>query len=175
MLQLAPSPDDKILDIGCSTADLATLLRNKYGVRNVISCDSDAELAVDQPAIQLLSAENLHSIPNGSQTKVIYSHSLEHTTDRPAALAEAYRVLEEDGELHILFFLYSSTTIRDPSVQLASSNNPAILTQEQLETEIEAAGFFIVTSQVSSDLSSQFRSKQIFPSVMILARKLKVD
>lgn len=170
LLQLAPTATDAILDVGCSTGRLIQQLR-VGGVNDVWGVDPDPALASPEAHIVTASATDLASFPDGRFTKIIYAHSMEHVADRPAALAEANRVLGDNGELHVTLFLYDDRTYQLPEIRAAAPELPPYLTQAEAIELITQAGFTIEHEAVLDQISST-QSKSEVPTLIIKAKKI---
>ena len=105
----------RVLDLGCGTATLTILIKQTHPDAEVIALDGDAKILEiarkkaakvgaeiilhEGMAYQLAYAEN-------SFDRVLSSLVLHHLTvdNKRRALAEVFRVLEPDGELHVADF-----------------------------------------------------------------------
>lgn len=168
--QLAPVASDAILDVGCSTGKLMQRLQIEYGVGDVWGVDPDPVVANPVAYIVTASATNLDGFPDGRFTKLVFSHALEHIADRPAALAEANRVLQDNGELHIAIFLHNDETYHLPGVRAATPDMPPYLTRPDITSLILQSGFVIEHEEVLEQTSSN-QDKAAVPTLLIKARK----
>ena len=110
--QLAPRPEDRILDLGCGTATFTIALVQSYPRALVVGLDADARaLAIARGKARragfLLRLEQGSALKmpftNATFDRVVSSLFFHHltTTEKSVALGEIRRVLEPDGELHI--------------------------------------------------------------------------
>lgn len=168
--QIASTPEDAILDVGCSTGGFMKQLK-AGGVQDVWGVDPDPAVANPEAHIVTASATNLESFPDGRFTKLVFAHSLEHIEDRQTALAEAHRVLQDNGELHITLFLYDDRTYHLPGVRAAAPEMPPYLSQLAIKELITQSGFSIEHEEVSEQ-SSAMQAKAEVPTLFIKARKV---
>lgn len=168
--QIAPAAGDAILDVGCSTGRFMQQLRTGYGVMDVWGIDPDPVVADPAAHIVTAAATNLEAFFNGRFTKLVFSHALEHIADRPAALAEANRVLQDNGELHIAIFLHNDETYHLPEVREVAPDMPPYLTRPDITSLILQSGFVIEHEEVLEQTSSN-QDKAAVPTFLIKARK----
>jgi SAM-dependent methyltransferase len=137
----------RVLDIGCGTGVLAAAL----AARGARVWGIDAEPAMldvaraAAPAGVGLKQARAEALPfkDGWFDRAVMRVSL-HLFDRPAALAEARRVLADDGRLAILTFApehFDSFWLNGLYPRLAGIDRDRFPTPGQLEAEGAAAGF----------------------------------
>jgi ubiquinone/menaquinone biosynthesis C-methylase UbiE len=108
--QVAGGSPTAVLEIGCGTGSLTTLLADALPTAAIIGLDPDPEaLARARAKSQTQSIDWLHGtaaklpLPDQSVDRVVASLVLHHLTgeEKLHALAEAHRVLRPGGRLHI--------------------------------------------------------------------------
>lgn len=169
---MQPNADDRIFDVGCSTGRLLKQLDSEFHVAEAHGSDVDPKLGQPDKGIIVASGENLEGVPDGHYTKVVFSHSLEHIPNRPAALQEAYRILGDEGRIYVTFFLYTEESRRLPGVAQCFDSPAPIVDPAQIRAELEQAGFQILSDQVLTELSSATVQLSEVPSLMIEAEKI---
>jgi ubiquinone/menaquinone biosynthesis C-methylase UbiE len=99
--------DTGILEVGCGTGALIPVLRQRY--LNASLCAVDLSLPMLRKAVSLkqeacLCQADVHALPFEAQSfsSVICHDSFPHFQEKPKALKEMGRVLQEDGRLFIL-------------------------------------------------------------------------
>jgi SAM-dependent methyltransferase len=105
LLEHYVTPNDKaVVDIGCSKGGLLAFLRTK-GLSNLRGIELDsicADYARKTHGLQILcGSANSVPLPDKSTDILIYSHVLEHVDDPAHVLAEALRILKDDGVILI--------------------------------------------------------------------------
>jgi demethylmenaquinone methyltransferase/2-methoxy-6-polyprenyl-1,4-benzoquinol methylase len=102
------SPDDRLLDLGAGTGDLAREALRQQSQSHVVAADFTLEMMRigQQSTVQPLvwsAADALH-LPFGDQAfeAVISGFLMRNVADVPCALAEQFRVLKDGGRLVIL-------------------------------------------------------------------------
>lgn len=113
------SKNSSILDIACGSAEYSIALA-KDKCASLLAVDSSPE-AIEIANLnadgligfksQVMDAENL-SCPEGSYDIVLMRYALHHFHNPEKALAEAYRALKKNGELHIMdVFSYENPVV----------------------------------------------------------------
>lgn len=137
----------RVLDIGCGTGAVAAALAAR-GAR-VWGIDSEAAMLdvarAAAPAGVGLKQARAEALPfkDGWFDRAVMRLSL-HLLDRPAALAEARRVLADDGRLAILTFAsehFDTFWLNGIYPRLADIDRKRFPTAAQLDQEAAAAGF----------------------------------
>jgi len=113
--QVGMQPGHRVLDLGCGTATLTILLKQRQPQSTVAGIDGDpvvlararekaAEAGVDISFDEGMAYQLPY--PDRSFDRVVASLLLHHLTleDKRRALAETFRVLKPSGELHIADF-----------------------------------------------------------------------
>ncbi|MBO0791199.1 MAG: class I SAM-dependent methyltransferase [Ktedonobacteraceae bacterium] len=107
---LLPGPQ-RLLEVGCGSGELAARLQ-KAG-HHVIALDSDA--AVIEQARQLGIDARVAVWPDFEEASfdaILFTRSLHHITDLPAAVSQAYRLLAPRGLLLVEDFAYETIDLR---------------------------------------------------------------
>ncbi|MFP3089019.1 class I SAM-dependent methyltransferase [Treponema sp. TIM-1] len=98
-LNLSKKPFPKVLDVGCATGSLLTLLRGRgWQVRGVEISTPQAEYARAKRGldVRVLPLEK-NNFPENEFTLVLASHLIEHLNDPAAFVGEVYRILSPGG------------------------------------------------------------------------------
>jgi ubiquinone/menaquinone biosynthesis C-methylase UbiE len=105
----------KILDLGCGTATLTILIKNKFPMAEVVGIDIDPEILkiardkVNKSGLNLLlelcSSTEL-KFPNESFDRILSSMAIHHLNrdQKVKTFKEVFRVLRPEGEFHIMDF-----------------------------------------------------------------------
>ncbi len=113
--QVGMQPGHRVLDLGCGTATLTILLKQRQPQSTVVGLDGDpvvlarAREKVVQTGVDVVFDQGMAyqlPYPDRSFDRVVASLLLHHLTvdDKRRALAETFRVLKPGGELHIADF-----------------------------------------------------------------------
>ena len=113
--QAGIQPGHRVLDLGCGTGTLTTLVKQLYPDAQVVGIDPDPrvlKMASDKAArsgVEITWNEGFATAlpyPNQSFDRLLTSLVLHHLTtiDKRLVFSEALRVLEPGGSLHILDF-----------------------------------------------------------------------
>jgi ubiquinone/menaquinone biosynthesis C-methylase UbiE len=110
-----PSGKQKILDLGCGTATLTILIKNKFPMAEVVGIDIDPEILkiardkVNKSGLNLLlelcsSTELI--FPDESFDRILSSMAIHHLNreQKIKTFKEVFRVLRPEGEFHIMDF-----------------------------------------------------------------------
>jgi ubiquinone/menaquinone biosynthesis C-methylase UbiE len=92
----------RVLEVGCGLGHLMTFLTDRYEVYGTDINEHAlraAKLVAPQAHIATLSAEDMHTFPDGSFQIVICKHIVEHLPHPEKAIAEMGRVLAPGGLL----------------------------------------------------------------------------
>lgn len=113
--QVGLRPGHRVLDLGCGTATLTILLKQRQPQSIVVGLDGDpavlarAREKAAQAGLDIVFDQGMAyqlPYPDRSFDRVVASLLLHHLTrdDKRRALAETFRVLKPGGELHIADF-----------------------------------------------------------------------
>ena len=105
----------RVLDVGCGTATLTVLIKQTHPDADVFGLDGDAKILeiarrkAARAGVEITLREGLaFQLPYGDMSfdRVLSSLMFHHLTaeNKRLALAEVFRVLQPDGELHIADF-----------------------------------------------------------------------
>jgi len=132
--QAALQPSHRVLDLGCGTGTLTTLIKQRYGVSEVVGLDPDPHAlarAMRKAARAGASvrfdrgyADEL-PYPDASFDRVFSSFMFHHLQeeDRKLALNEARRVLVPGGSLHMVDALRPETDQSTWQTRMLRSNS----------------------------------------------------
>lgn len=112
----------RVLDVGCGTATLTILIKQTHADAEVFGLDGDAKILgiarrkAAQAGVGLNFQEGLaYRLPyaDGSFDRVLSSLMFHHLTpeNKRLSLAEVFRVLRPEGELHIADFSKSNASL----------------------------------------------------------------
>ncbi len=152
--QVAKSPRSRILDIGCSTGLLLSLLR-ETGYQNVRGLDPSpacAEAASRLYGIKVLTgALTDFTAPDGSFDVLILSGVLEHICDLQSVLAKLHRALADEGLLLISVpDAGRFASEEDAPFQQFSTEHINFFSAASLANLLHVHGFATVLSQANS-------------------------
>src|SRR5688572_9468902 len=108
-------PSHRVLDLGCGTGTLTVMIKEAHPDSEVTGLDGDPQILeiARQKAAQAGTSINFDEgmayrlpYPDASFDRVLSSMVFHHLTtqDKERTLAEIYRVLKADGELHLADF-----------------------------------------------------------------------
>ena len=99
---LEPSPDDRILEIGCNDASFLDALKELC--REAVGVDVNREMVerLGRADVQWMSVTTL-DFQDGYFDRIIALHVFEHVEDIEAAFRETSRVLKTGGTMTLLF------------------------------------------------------------------------
>jgi SAM-dependent methyltransferase len=138
----------RVLDVGCGTGRLSVALAEKEAAR-VWGVDPSPEM------VEVASAKGVHakraraeSLPfKRAWFDAVVFHLVIHLVDRPAAFAEARRVLAPAGRLAIVTFdesHFATSWLSALFPSLEAIDRARFPTQAELEAELHEAGFVAV-------------------------------
>jgi ubiquinone/menaquinone biosynthesis C-methylase UbiE len=137
----------RVLDVGCGTGRLSVALAQRAGAKVWGVDASPAMLAVAKEKVQGVAFKqaNAEALPfkDGWFERAVLWLVL-HLVDRPAALAEARRVLGADGVVAIVSFdesHFDAYWLNGYLPSLERVDRARFPTEEQLVAELRAAGF----------------------------------
>ena len=146
-----------VLDVGCGTGPVITLLHDKYPEKRYVGLDlTPAMIEVAQakglPNAEFVvgDAENL-PFEDASFDAVLCSNSFHHYPNPEAFLREAHRVLRPGGKLILRdytsndFVVWLMNTFELPLARLIGHGDVRILKVSEFRELTEAAGFTIKT------------------------------
>lgn len=143
----------KILDLGCGTGTLAILIKKEYPEANVTGLDIDPEVlkiaekksAAEGVRINFdIGSAFMLPYPDRSFDLVVSSLMFHHLTreNKIRALKEAFRILKENGELHIADLgKPQNFLMRIPSALMGHLEEAADNVRGMLFDMIKLAGF----------------------------------
>ena len=110
--QASVAPGHRVLDLGCGTATLSLIVKRTQPTAHVVGIDADsgilriARQKTEQSGLAVNFQQAMVSAipyPDCSFDRVLSSLLLHHLsrTNRLRTLREAFRVLQNDGELHV--------------------------------------------------------------------------
>jgi ubiquinone/menaquinone biosynthesis C-methylase UbiE len=108
-------PGQRVLDLGCGTGTLTVMVKQAHPNSEVMGLDGDPQILeiarhkAAQAGASITFDEGMAyqlPYPNASFDRVLSSMVFHHlaTQDKAKSLAEIYRVLKPDGELHLADF-----------------------------------------------------------------------
>jgi 2-polyprenyl-6-hydroxyphenyl methylase/3-demethylubiquinone-9 3-methyltransferase len=143
-------PDDAVLDIGCGSGHYLRALHAAQPRARLHGCDLSAaflrvgarRLARDGIETSLLQAD-AHDLPyaDGSFAAVTIGGTPNELRDRPAAFAEAARVLRPGGRLWLMASTRGAGPIAGTWARLLARSGLALSRPDTLVDEVLAAGF----------------------------------
>ena len=163
---LAPSPDDRVLDIGCGKGQF--LFYNRASCGQLVGIDAGAHFAPEPLATVDLTRGDIRMLPfeDGSFDKAYSLDVLEHLDDAgvDAMLTEARRVLRTGGKLFLYSHVMMSSKLavfqrsvnrlvhwldarglvdNEPERERKSDHRNALKSYEQLDQVLARTGFKI--------------------------------
>jgi len=172
LLDRLPEPE-RVLDLGCGTAQLTADLASRYPSATVTGADLSSDMLSagrDRAAARgfSLANANVYALPfsTGSLDLVTNTISYHWYLEHRRALAEVHRVLRPGG--HFVMATISSPVLRIRAIrrgwELFTADRTRIAVPGQIEAELEAAGFDVEASAA------------VFPMVrLFVARARKRD
>jgi SAM-dependent methyltransferase len=165
---LKPTPEDRLLDIGCGNGRFVFFERDRCGA--LVGIDAGAHFAPEPLASVDLARGDIRVLPfaDGSFDKAYSLDVLEHLTEDGVVrmLSEARRVLRPGGELFLYSHVMMSSRLaafqrgvnrlvrwldkkglvdNEPERQRKSDHRNALRSYEQLDAVLAKTGFEIVT------------------------------
>ncbi|HEX3605320.1 MAG TPA: methyltransferase domain-containing protein [Candidatus Dormibacteraeota bacterium] len=157
--ELCAAGSRRVLDVGCGTGILATLVRQRSRDTRVVGCDLSLGMlrrAAERVRGTWLQADALRlPLRDGVLDAVVSTQAFHFIPDRPAALREFHRVLEPGGLLVIAMINPRSpalSRLMNASARraLGAGTWPA---REVLREEVDAAGFEVHAQRDARDLA----------------------
>jgi ubiquinone/menaquinone biosynthesis C-methylase UbiE len=117
--KIAFSPASRVLEVGCGTGALTRVLACWPGVESVVGVDP-APLLLERARVLSDGLENVSyqegdgrslPFPDATFDVVVFDSTLCHVPGPERAVAEAFRVLREDGVLAVFDGDYATTTV----------------------------------------------------------------
>lgn len=148
---------DDVLDVGCGTGPVITLLHDKYPEKHYVGLDLTPAMIKVAQAKGLSNAEfvvgDAENLPfdDASFDAVLCSNSFHHYPNPEAFLREAHRVLRPGGRLILRdytardFVVWLMNTFELPLARLIGHGDVRILKVSEFRDLTEAAGFSIQT------------------------------
>lgn len=155
--EILPSPNGRILEIGCGTGYTSSLLAKIPGVRvtafdllhgNLLKAKDRLKKPENNPSVQFLQAD-AHRLPFGDRFfEYVLLESVLVFCDQPLVLTEILRVLDSGGKILFNEFTY----LKPPPAPLVSILTDrmglAARQQEEWEALLDSAGFHSIHSSV---------------------------
>jgi phosphoethanolamine N-methyltransferase len=164
MLRGVPIADRQVLDIGCGTGAIDVLLVREHAARHVLGLDVEQPLldraqtlADDEGLSDQLTFQHVRPGPlplDADSWDIVFSKdAILQIPDKPAFLAEVFRVLKPGGHL------VASDWLKSPAEQTpaldgyrqASHYEAEMAAPAQMQQWLEAAGFVSVTLRDRTD------------------------
>jgi ubiquinone/menaquinone biosynthesis C-methylase UbiE len=154
---LGPSPDTRVVEIGCGTGAIARMIATRPGVTEVVGTDPSpilinhaAHLSEGLANLSFQEADGRDlPMPDASFDVAVLHRVLSHAPGPEQLLAEAYRVLRPGGQIVVFDGDYSTITLatgdHDPlqvcvhAMVQAFVNDPWVV--RRLPAMVETAGF----------------------------------
>ena len=155
LAELERDPFEDVLDVGCGTGPVITLLHDKYPEKHYVGLDLTPAMIEVAQAKGLSNAEfvvgDAENLPFDDQSfdAVLCSNSFHHYPNPGAFLCEARRVLRPGGKLILRdytssdFVVWLMNTFELPLARLAGHGDVRILKVSEFRELAEAAGLSI--------------------------------
>ena len=157
LAELERDPFEDVLDVGCGTGPVISLLSEKYPEKHYVGLDLTPAMIETARAKGLPCAEfvvgDAENLPFGDETfdAVLCSNSFHHYPNPGAFLRETNRVLRPGGKLILRdytssdFVVWLMNTFEMPLANLFGHGDVRILKVSEFRELAEAAGFSIET------------------------------
>ena len=157
LVELERDPFEDVLDVGCGTGPVFSLLSEKYPEKHYVGLDLTPAMIETAQAKGLPCAEfvvgDAENLPFGDESfdAVLCSNSFHHYPNPGAFLREANRVLRPGGKLILRdytssdFVVWLMNTFEMPLANLFGHGDVRILKVSEFRELVEAAGFSIET------------------------------
>ncbi len=140
-----PSAGARVLDIGCGKGDFLLACRRKgWEVAGVEQAHAPVMALRDEYGIEIVTPEEVSSLPSDAFDFVTLWHVLEHLSDPRAVLGEAYRVLKPSGRILVEvpnFGGWQARIGREVWYHLDVPRHLVHFTRETLERSLATCGF----------------------------------
>lgn len=158
VLRLDPAKNDRILDVGCGSAELLKVLA-RLGFTSLTGVDKFLQADSESEGVNLRAAEI--SDLDGKFDLVMFHHSLEHTSDPVGVLRHAYQLIADGGtclvRIPLIAFAWERYGVN--WVGLDAPRHLVLMTENGARTAMAAAGFE-VKGVVYDSTSFQFSASE---------------
>ncbi len=164
----------RVLDLGCHTGQLSTLLASRAGVELLVSADLSPRMVAHAPRVRLAADEEWLPIGDGALDLVTSLLSLHWVNDLPGALLQIRRALRPDGLfLAALLGGDTLTELRQALLQAEAEREGGVSPRVSPFADVQDCGALLQRAGFALPVVDTDRITATYPDAFALMRELR--